>query len=89
MLKNLLVCRRKLSAALFYDPILGSRYGLGVSSREPSGHAPTFLSQDRRRTSSPYPPSDNLGWPDPLPPSTLTTPLAIPDPSSSSSNGPG
>jgi len=55
----------------------------GFFTSEPREYVPTI--ENRRRTTSPWPPSENLGWPAWW---SSTTLRAIPIPSSSSSNGP-
>jgi len=49
----------------FIKLILGNRYGPGCPHKRAKGHAPNI--GNCQRTSSPCPPTENLGWPDPRP----------------------
>jgi len=59
----------------------------GFLRERAKGHEPTIENHQRNSSKSPCPPLDNQSGGGSLP-STLTTSLAIPIPSSSSSNGP-
>jgi len=71
----------------FNKSTLGNCYGSGFLRERAKGHEPTIENHQRNSSKSPCPPLDNQSGGGSLP-STLTTSLAIPIPSSSSSNGP-
>jgi len=81
--------RQRLRVCCFV--LINQYWGINERSRgfltpsEPREHVPTI--ENRRRTTSPWPPLDNLGWPDPHPPPWLRRWLYRSS-SSSSSNRP-